>query len=129
MAQASNITINDGQATPVAKTFNPEAVTPSLSTFVERTAGIAAGFIRLSVSTLFSNGKRTTNRARFNVALPITAVVDGNTVVVRTLRANCDVILPDGCTDAERKDLYAYLYNGLNHTLIKGAVRDLDPLY
>lgn len=129
MSQASAITINDGQTTPVATTFNPESVTPALSSFADRSGGIAMAFRRLRISNVFANGKSTINRARYGVELPVTQIVNGQTVVARTLRANVELILPDGCTDAERKDLYAFLKNGLNHSLVQGAMRDLDPLY
>lgn len=129
MAQATAISINDGAATPVAKTFNPESVTPALSVFADRTSGIAIAFPRLKVSNTFANGKSVVNRAKFQVELPVTTTLNGVTTTAYTLRANVDVILPDGSTDADRKHLFAFLTNGLNHTLVRGAVRDLDPLY
>lgn len=129
MAQATPIVINDGQATPVATTFAPESVTPGLSSFADRSAGITLGFRRLTISNTMANGKSTVNKARFTVALPVTQVISGVTSTAYTLRANLDVILPDGATDAQRKDLFAFLKNGLSHTLIQGALRDLDPLY
>lgn len=129
MAQAAALVINDGQATPVATTFAPESVTPGLSSFADRSAGIALGFRRVTVSNTMANGKSTVNKARFSVAVPVTQVISGVTTVAYTLRANLDIILPDGATDAQRKDLYAFLKNGLSNTLIQGALRDLDPLY
>lgn len=129
MAQASAITINDGQATPVATTFNPVAVTPALSSFADRSAGIALGFRQLQVRNTFASGKSTVNRSRFDVAIPVTQTVNGVTTVAYTLRAKVEFILPDGSTDANRKDLYAFVSNGLTNTLIRGAMRDLDPLY
>lgn len=129
MAQAASIVINDGQATPVATTFAPESVTPGLSSFADRTAGIALGFRRLRVSNSFANGKTVVNRSKLSVELPIVSTVNGVATVAYTLRANLDIILPDGATDAQRKDLYAFLKNALANTLVQGALRDLDPLY
>lgn len=129
MAQAAAIVINDGAATPVATTFNPESVTPAVSVFADRASGTAVSFRRLRVGTSFANGKSTVNRAKYSVEIPITQTVNGVTTVAYTLRANVDVILPDGATDAQRKDLFAFLKNGLAHALIQGACRDLDPLY
>lgn len=127
MAQASAITINDGQATPVATTFNPERVTPELSLFADRATGVSAKFRRLSVR--FKPASQRT-KAELDISIPVWGVLtSGAEGVLRTLRAKVLLDLPDGCTDAERKDLYAFAYNGLNHTLIKGAMRDLDPLY
>lgn len=129
MAQAAALVINDGQATPVATTFNPESVTPGLSVFADRTAGIAMAFRRLKLSLAFAAGKTVVNRAKYSVEIPITNTVGGVTTIAYTLRANLDVILPDAATDAQRKDLYAFLKNGLANTLIQGMLRDLDPVY
>lgn len=129
MAQAAAIVLNDGQATPVATTFSPESVSPGLSSFADRSAGIALGFRRIKVSTLFVGGKSRVNRAKVTIEIPTTAVVNGVATVAHTLRAGVDIIIPDGATVAQRYDLYAFLRNGLAHTLIQGALRDLDPLY
>lgn len=129
MAAIAPITINDGQATPVAVTFNPENQTPGAFSFVDRTAGVAIGYRRLNVSNKFATGATAVNRAKFAVEYPVTSTVNGITQQAYVLRANVDVILPVACTDAERKNLYAFLANGLAHALVRGAVRDLDPLY
>lgn len=129
MAQAAAIVINDGQATPVATTFSPESVAPSLSTFADRSTGIALGYRRLRISNTFASGKSVVNRAKFSVELPVTQTVSGVVSVAYTLRANLDIALPDGATDAQRKDLFAFLKNGIANSLIQGALRDLDPVY
>lgn len=129
MAQAAAITLADGQATPVNVTFNPESVTPDSSVFVDRSSGVAAFFRRLTCKYSPATSNRKTVRTSYDVAVPVTATVDGVTQVVRTLRAKVEIILPDGTTDAERKDLYAFTYNGLNNSLIRGNLRDHDPLY
>lgn len=129
MAAIAPITINDGQATPVAVTFNPENQTPSSFSFVDRASGVAIGFRRLSISNKFASGGALVNRAKYAIEYPITSTVNGVTTSAYVLRANVDVILPVASTDAERKNLFAFLVNGLQNTLVRGAVRDLDPLY
>jgi len=129
MAQKAPITINDGAATPVATTFSVEAENGITYTFAERSNGVAIGFRRLSVSTKLATGNAVTNRAKYAVELPVTTVINGVTQLAYTLRANVDVILPVASTDAERKNLFAFLTNGLQHALVRGAVRDLDPVY
>lgn len=129
MAAIAPITVNDGQATPVAVTFNPENQTPGAFSFVDRTTGVAVGFRRLSISNKFASAGSAVNRARYAVEYPVTAVVNGVTSQAYVLRANVDVVLPTASTDAERKNLFAFLVNGLQHALVRGAVRDLDPLY
>lgn len=127
MAQAAAVVINNGSA--VAKTFNPERVTPELTVLSERTTGISLAYPRLKMTFSPATANRATNRSSFSVEIPITQVVDGVTSVAFTLRGKLELILPDGCTDAQRLDLYAFLTNGMANTLIRGNLRDLDPLY
>lgn len=129
MSQAAAITLNDGQATPVAVTFNPESVTPALSTFADRTSGIALGFRRLRFRNTFAKGNSSVNRAVFEVEYPVVATVNGVATLSYTLRGKVECILPDGTTDAERKNLFAFLKNGLANAAITGQLRDLDPMY
>lgn len=131
MAQAAPLVIYDGAVTPVATTFNPESISPALSTFTDRSTGIATSFRRISVSNKFGGGtgKSSVNRAKLTVDYPVTSLVNGLPAVAYTLRGSIDIILPENATDAERKNLYAFLLNGLSNTLVRGALRDLDPIY
>lgn len=129
MANAAVITINDGKATPAAVSFNPENIANQVSSFVDRTPGVAIGFRRLTVGFKPAKGTSKVNRATYAVEMPVTSTVNGITTTAYTLRANVDVILPDQSTLAERNDLYAFLQNGLANALVRGAVRDLDPIW
>lgn len=129
MATAANIVIADGQATPANVTFSPESVTPAESEFVDRSTGVSAFFRRLVLKYSRASAKRNTTRTTLAFAVPVTATVEGSPQVIRTLRANIEYILPDGTTDAERKDLHAFVVNGLGNTLVRGSMRDHDPVY
>jgi hypothetical protein len=129
MANAAPIVINDGKATPAAVTFNPESVATGEASFVDRTPGVSIGFRRVAVQYKPAKGASKVNRAKYFVEMPVTQVVNGITSIAYTLRANVDVILPDQSTIAERNDLYAFLQNGLGNALVRGAVRDLDPIW
>jgi hypothetical protein len=129
MSQAAAIVLSDGQATPVAVTFSPEKVTPEMSIFADRASGISLQFRRLRASFSPATATRTTNRASFEVVIPVTSVVNGVTTVAFTMRGKLDMILPDGSSDQNRKDLYAFMKNGLANALLTGNLRDLDPLY
>jgi len=130
MAQATAITLADGQATPVNVTFNPEQVTPAMSSFVDRATGVAAYFRRFTVRFKPAGGGRKETQTQYSFSLPVSGTLpSGAPGVVRTLRARVIYDLPDGCTDGERKDLHAFVRNGLAHALVQGAMRDNDPLY
>lgn len=130
MAQATTLTINDGQATPVAVAFTPEAVSPALSTFTDRSSGTAVGFRRITVSSKFASGKSVVNRSRLAIEYPIVTTINGVSTLAYTLRASVDIVIPDASTVAERNNLYAFVANSLANTaLIRPAMRDLDPIY
>lgn len=129
MAQAAAINVNDGQATPVAVSFTPESVTPALTRFVDRATGIAAKFRRINVRFNMPTSKKA-GVQEVATSIPVWGTLpSGAQGVVYTLRARTIYELPDGCTDAERKDLFAIHNNAQNNTLIRGSVRDLDPMY
>jgi len=129
MSQAEAIILDDGAATPVATTFSPEKVTPEISVFADRLSGISLAFRRLRCAFSPSTPNRPTNRSMYEVIVPVTNVVDGVTVVAFTMRAKLEFVLPDGSTDQQRKDLYAFMLNGMSNALVRGNLRDLDPLY
>lgn len=123
------LSIYDGLATPVARSFAPERVSPDLSTFCERTASTSNGFKRLSVSFSPATTKRSTNRTVVSLALPVVESVSGVNQVTRTLRFEGTFIVPDNATAAERADLRAFAANALDNALIEAVIKDLDPLY
>ena len=129
MPQASNLTIADGQATPVNCVFAVEQATPALSIFVDRAAGVASGFRRIKVSNRFASTKSPINRSKFAIEYPVLQTVNGVSTVAYTLRFNCEFITPENATDIDRKNIYAFAKNSFNNLSIQSALRDLDPFY
>lgn len=68
------LNINNGAATPVAKSFAPEQVTPALTTFTERSAASSVGFLRLGVGFSAANSRRPTNRVNVDFDMPVMQV-------------------------------------------------------
>lgn len=124
-----SISINNGAATPVAKSFAPEQVSPQLATFTERTAASSSGFLRLGVSLSPANGKRMTNRVNIDFDLPVLSTVNGVSTVAYVGRFKGYFVIPDAMTAAERADLAAFVANALDNTQIRAVIKDLDPLY
>lgn len=129
MAQRASIVLADGQTTPVNVTFAPDNSAPGAVKFFDKSTGIAAFFRSITVRYSAVSSQRKTTRTQYDIALPVTGTVDGVTKVIRTLRATVQYVLPDECTDAERKDLHAFVVNGLGNALIRGNMRDQDPVY
>lgn len=124
-----SLTINDGAATPVAKTFAPERVAPELSTFTERTATSSAGFIRLGVGFSAASSKRATNRIDLSLDYPVLQTVNGVSSVAYVGRFKGYFIVPDVMTAAERANLAAFVANALDNAQVRATIKDLDPMY
>lgn len=123
------LSINNGAATPVAKSFAPEGVSPAESSFTERSAAVSAGFTRISVRYSKASSSRPTNRVDFDLDLPVLSTVNGISTVAYVGRFKGYFVLPDQMTAAERADLHAFVANGLANTTVKAVVKDLDPMY
>lgn len=123
------LSIDNGAATPVAKSFAPERVSPDNSVFTERSAAVSAGFTRLGVRYSPASAKRSTNRVDVDLDLPILQTVDSISKVAYVGRFKGYFVIPDTMTADERADLHAYVANGLNAAAVKAVVKDLDPMY
>lgn len=123
------LTISDGAATPVARSFAPMRVAPEQSVFSEKTSGIAAGYVDLEVKFNPASTQRPTNRIDVAVTLPVLSTVNGISTVAYTGLFKGYFVVPDVMTAAERANLHAYVANALNHATVKAVVKDLDPMY
>lgn len=123
------LTIHDGAATPVARSFAPMRVAPEQSVFSEKTSGIAAGYVDLEVKFNPASTQRPTNRIDVAVTLPVLSTVNGISTVAYTGLFKGYFVVPDVMTAAERANLHAYVANALNHATVKAVVKDLDPMY
>lgn len=130
MPTAANIVINDGQTTPAATTFGVESASAPLSTFAERSSGVFAKFRRLTLRYLPASFKQRSVKTSYAVSVPIWGVqASGAEGVIRTLRARVEYDIPDGSTDGEKKDLHAFVVNGLSNVVIANHMRGSDPVY
>lgn len=130
MAQVTgSISINNGAATPVAKAFAPERVSPDSSVFTERSAAVSAGFIKLATSFSPANSQRPTTRVDVSLDFPVLQTVNGISSVAYKGLFKGYFVIPDQMTAAERADLAAFVANSLDVTLIRNMIKDLDPLY
>lgn len=123
------LSIMNGAATPVAKSFAPAAVSPDRSLFTERSSASSAGFLKLEVQSSFANGNRKTNRIDINFDMPVVEVVNSLSQITRVGRFKGYFVIPDTMTDLERADLAAYVANALDNPQIRSVIKNLDPLY
>lgn len=142
MASQANLTINDGQATPVAHTFYTngagwsESLKGILAKWVDRSAAAAVGYWKVSMLFKEPNGRQQKN---FVVSckseVPVLENVSNSTVSgiapAPTISYNpvstTVFTIPERSTLAARKDQLAVHRNFLANAVITSAVQDLEP--
>lgn len=146
MPALAALTINDGQATPVAHTFSPVRIdAKGVATFYDRSSGIAIGFPRLTVSmkeplALNKAGASSKNRGYRSVitidrpTLASTSAATGTGIppaptVSHVHSVRMDFDLPEQGTLAERNDIHAYSVNALNNVTVKSVLQNLEAFF
>ena len=137
MSAIADLVLNNGAATPVAKTFKPDPdIASSLPRWVDRSGGIALGYPAITLSM-----RRPTKAARSykvvaKVELPVLEVasvgIDGfipPPTKSYSLLCNMEFVLPERCSLAERKDILAFAANLLASTPAGSAIKDFEPVY
>lgn len=139
IAARSNIVINDGQATPVSHTFNPnsgDGNVPGVSIigYEDRVGGIQVGFPLIQISTRKPLGKIRNHKVTVTVKVPTLETVSNSTVsgiapaptVAYDVLAKVEFTMPERSSVAARKDALAYVKNLLAHAVMTSAVQDLE---
>lgn len=121
------LTIADGAA--VNKTFSPMFVAPGGSQFAEKTAGLQAGYWTVDFSMSQPSAQRPTARVDFALKYPVIQTVNGVSSVASTGLFKGYFVIPDTFTQAQRKDLRAFVANAWDIAIVKALVEDLDPMY
>jgi hypothetical protein len=129
VSEAANTAINDGADTPVSVTFKPELVSGGNATFRDDRLGVSTLMPRIRSISSLATAQRPTNRVTYSVSLPVKKTVDGTDVVDYVLRAECQFVLPERCTTADRKNLLAYVCNGLNVEPFKATIVEVSPIW
>lgn len=125
MPIATNLTINDGQNTPVAVVFtNIQPAGGNLpAVYLAKTKGpsvLAQPKIAIS-----SSGNAKSRETRVTVRTPYWVTgTDGVTKVQDSVFTEVRTVLPDTIPDAVRADHVAYVQNLLAQAQVKEAMRD-----
>lgn len=129
MQISTPLSINNGAATPVAVTFAPERITPDLSTFVDRSAGVSALYSRLSVGFKPAEKGRASNRIDVDLDYPVGSTLNGVSTVASIARVRSYFVIPDTFAAADRANVIALFANALDVAIVRAVVKDLDPMY
>lgn len=132
------LTINDGQATPVAHTFDPSGKDGNgVALFHDRSLGIPLGFPKISLDLSSSNGGANVYRVKIRVDVPTLKAQTGTTAagyspepkVDYTCRGHVEFIIPYQSTAATRADILAYVQNLLADGVVTSMVEDIEDVW
>jgi hypothetical protein len=132
MAAATDLVINDGQATPVAHTFKPARKTGEVITWEERTTGnTPAGFYTFAFSQNSPKTAKTVIKTKMTLEVPI-EVLDADTAQYSyptSARFTFTIMVPVDASLAVRNDIAAYAKNFLANAVMQTALSTMDVPY
>ncbi len=142
MSAISDLVINDGEATPVAHTFEPAVVDGGYQMWEDRSTGIYQAFPKIRnwyqrPTGPAKDGGMTYVKSRFVMELPILReIVSGASTaagfspadeVHYRLSFEGRYVLPTLSSELDRNNLYMLVYNLLAHQLMVDQNVKLDP--
>lgn len=133
MSQFANITINDGQASPVAHTFSTKSNDQRMTVWEDRALGVPVAYPKLIMKT---SDTPVIRKIDIGISVPTLEAVSGANTngftppasVAYIHRADVSIKLPQRGTLAERKNLYAFLKNALALSLFGSIVHDGEEI-
>lgn len=131
MPNATSITVNDRESTPVAHTFAPRQVIPGAATFVE------AASVPIGEKSLILRTRKSGSRyyVRVTLASPtlVTETINGVAVpkVPRVAFIDATFRFDDTSTVQERKNAVGMFANSLaaSQTVMDGALTNLEGVW
>lgn len=134
MAAVGNIVINDGQGSPVAHTFSPSVVQSDMVKYHDRAGGIVLGYPELSIGQVLPANGQGSIKQTFRISVPTLETVTGSTgegfapkpTLAYKERAFVEVYHDPRSSIQERKNLNAYLKNGLAHAAWTTVVENYE---
>lgn len=137
MPSFSSLTINDGQATPVAHTFAPGTLVGTEAKYIDRSTGITVGFPMITANVSLPSKQSKMTKVRLKVVAPVLEVVNSSTysgITPAPTRAydmtfDGTFFLPERSSLAQRKDILAYAKNLLANALVTSLVETQETVY
>lgn len=125
MTQLTDMTLADGLATPVNRLFT--AVTPQSGSnpaiWNYKAVSQRSGYIRAE-TLVRRSGSNAASIATFKLIVPVIDTITG--IERYRLIADVKMTVPDVATQADIDNVWAFLKNGLAHSQVTGAFKDLS---
>lgn len=136
MSVQAAITINDGQTTPVAKTFSARGTQLGLASYRDVSSGVAIGQPVITISNRETGGSNGAYRVEARITIPVLEAISGDAggytavpKVAYNMFGKVEMIAPNRCSLQNRKDLKAFVANLMAHAVISETFVDFNPPY
>jgi len=124
------LTIADGAATPVNRTFAFGGFdVKGVARWFEKTAGQAIGYWKITDEYREAKSSSGANSRIFGYELPTLGTVNGVTTRVRVSSVQVRYNFAQDATDQEKKDLVAVSINHLSNATVKPSIYGQEPFY
>lgn len=131
MPQATDLIVNNGATTPVAKTFallSPSSGMGGIAMWALKEGAISSIFPRFTAAARPSNKGNAQNlQVKFKLPSSYTETVTGLTMVGSGFEFNGTFTVPNDFPEALKNDAVAFTANLINHVLVKAMIRDGLP--
>lgn len=131
MAIIANLTLPDGQATPVNHTFSVIGVKNGVAKWMDKASGIPAGYPSVTYSLREATKAAPAYKVVAKIAVPVLETAASFLVPTEAYRCllNIDAVMPDRCTEQDRKDLYAYGVALLAHAVLSNGIKNTESIW
>lgn len=142
MTSFANISIPDGAATPVTRTFSKVKIgdgndaNSTMAMWEDRSPGFQVGFNKITQAMRWPSKNLRSTKISVKITAPVMEVLSNSTVsgitpaptVSYAPMATVEVVCPERASSLSRADIYAYLKGYVNSNEFKNAVLNLDPV-
>lgn len=138
MPAIATMTLNDGQASPVAHSFAPVNIdAQGVAKFADRSGGIALGYPIVTLTVRNPSKESRNYKVTAKVVTPVLELTSPSTssgiqpapTKAYDLLCNMEFVLPERSSLAERKNILAYAKNALAHAFVTASVQDFESIY
>lgn len=134
MSAQTSLVLNDGQATPVAKTFSARGADLGTAVWKDISGGISIGMPTIIMKYGESDGTNGAYRTDLRVMIPVLEVISGSDggytpapKIAYKMYGRLELVSPNRATLQNRKDLVAFCKNLLAHAVVTETLVDFNP--
>lgn len=129
MPAIAAITINDGASSPAAHTFAPVTTNGAQAEWADRSPASPAGFLTLRHEVRRPASPTGAQRVIISGNFPVMETVGGIATVTRNSSVKLEINFSNSSSEAERKDVLAYVKNFLANATVTTSITNIEPFY